>query len=66
MPIYAFRCRGCGLEFEELVPRMGQIAPCPECGSEDCERRVTAPAVGRKGDRPSGPSCAAAPECGYT
>ena len=31
MPIYAFQCSDCGLEYEELVPRMGDVAPCPKC-----------------------------------
>lgn len=35
MPIYAYRCKGCGHELEEMQP-MGSKAPgpCPECGGE--------------------------------
>jgi len=47
MPIYAFRCRECGHEFEELVQKMGQTAPCPKCGCEQVERQVSAPAPSR-------------------
>ena len=65
MPIYAFRCHQCGHEYEELVPRIDQVAPCPECGSQDCERRVTSPAVGRSSETNQLPNCTAAPECGY-
>ncbi len=35
MPVYAYRCRTCGHELEEIQP-MGAAAPgpCPECGGE--------------------------------
>jgi putative FmdB family regulatory protein len=67
MPIYAFRCRGCGCEFEEWVPRIGQTAPCPQCGQKDLERLVTAPAAGRRGSGGSAPGCEAAPpDCGFS
>ena len=37
MPIYDFKCRGCGEEFERLV--MGRTAgPCPRCGGKTLER----------------------------
>ncbi len=60
MPTYAFRCRECGHEYEELVQRMGQSAPCPDCGHKKVERLVSAPAVGHsaKATPPCGaPSC---------
>ncbi|MBU0616580.1 MAG: zinc ribbon domain-containing protein [Planctomycetes bacterium] len=67
MPVYAFRCRGCGFEFEELVLRMGQTAPCPKCGREDHERLVTVPAAGRKDNSASAPGCGAMPpDCGFS
>ncbi len=67
MPIYAFRCRGCGFEFEELVPRMGQTAPCPKCGREDHDRLVTAPAAGHRETSGSVPECGAPPPaCGFS
>jgi putative FmdB family regulatory protein len=37
MPLYDFRCRGCGAEFEEYVPA-GTLAPCPHCGAQGPER----------------------------
>jgi putative FmdB family regulatory protein len=37
MPLYDFRCRRCGEEFEEFA-RPGQTAPCPACGAADVER----------------------------
>jgi putative FmdB family regulatory protein len=44
MPTYAFRCSGCGQQFEEFVRTFGATAPCPACGSREVERRVSAPA----------------------
>ena len=66
MPIYAFRCRGCGLEFEELVLRVGQTAPCPQCGSKDVERQVSIPAAHRSHDSTGGPACGAPPRSGFS
>jgi putative FmdB family regulatory protein len=40
MPIYEFDCRSCGARFEELV-RSGATAACPNCGSDDVERRFS-------------------------
>jgi putative FmdB family regulatory protein len=37
VPIYEYRCRTCGLEFETLVRGIEQPA-CAECGSSDLER----------------------------
>lgn len=54
MPMYAFRCKACGHEFDEFVPRVGQKAPCPKCGHKDVENRVTAPAAGRGGSMNEG------------
>jgi len=42
MPIYEYRCRECGAEFE-LMRRMDQLSEpvsCPECGA-DAERLVS-------------------------
>jgi putative FmdB family regulatory protein len=41
MPIYDFRCRACGHEFEALVPVLGTAA-CPACSAADVERLVSA------------------------
>ena len=45
MPTYTFRCHKCDQEFDELVQRMGDMAPCPKCGGADVERVVSAPAA---------------------
>lgn len=58
MPMYAFRCAKCEHEFEELVARMGQKAPCPKCGeSDEIDRRVTAAAVHAGGSASDLPPC---------
>jgi len=44
MPIYDFKCRGCGHKFEELV-RLGETPDCPSCNGSDLERLISIPAV---------------------
>ena len=44
MPIYEYTCRDCELDFERLV--LGRTTPtCPECESENLERRLSLPRV---------------------
>ena len=45
MPIYEFRCRGCGDEFELLLRRDETAIKCPECSSADVVRKFSAFAV---------------------
>jgi putative FmdB family regulatory protein len=40
VPLYDFRCRACGNEFEALV-RPGHPPVCPGCQSEDLERQLS-------------------------
>jgi putative FmdB family regulatory protein len=45
MPLYEYKCRACGREFEQLV-RPGQaLSPCPACQSGDLERLLSGFAV---------------------
>ena len=44
MPIYEYRCGGCGHEFELLVLKTTAPA-CPQCQSVELERQVSVPAV---------------------
>ena len=47
MPIYEFECRSCDRRFEELVKVNGSPVslPCPECGSAETARLMSAFAV---------------------
>jgi putative FmdB family regulatory protein len=50
VPIYEYRCRACGLEFEALVRGTGQPA-CSQCGSSDLERCLSAFGVSTESTR---------------
>ena len=46
MPIYEFKCRGCGHSFEALVRPPSTSAPtCPSCQGQDLEQLLSAFAV---------------------
>jgi putative FmdB family regulatory protein len=40
MPLYDFRCRSCGDEFERLV-RKEEAVECPSCRGQDVERLLS-------------------------
>lgn len=63
MPMYAFRCPSCGREYEELVPRAGETAPCPQCGETKVELKLSAPAThsGKTGSA----DCGSGPGSGF-
>jgi putative FmdB family regulatory protein len=44
VPIYEFRCKGCGNRFEKLCPlgETGAGLKCPECGKQAPERVMSA------------------------
>lgn len=48
MPIYEYRCRACGRQFEALVLKSTTPA-CSACSSEDLERLLSVPAVKSEG-----------------
>jgi putative FmdB family regulatory protein len=46
MPLFDFRCRGCGHEFEALVRPQDPAGPrCPSCQGADLERMLATFAV---------------------
>jgi putative FmdB family regulatory protein len=44
MPIFDYRCRGCGHQFELLVLK-GTVAACPSCNGQDLEQLLSGFAV---------------------
>ncbi len=44
MPIYEYKCRDCGDEFEALV-RKSDTPSCPKCSSTELERLLSLPAL---------------------
>ncbi len=42
MPIYEYKCKTCGLEFELLI-YSGDKAKCPVCNSEELFKKVSLP-----------------------
>jgi len=57
MPIYEYRCRGCGTDFEKYLPRTSGSAACPRCDSADVTRKLSV--FGMKSDGTLLPSGAA-------
>ncbi|MFQ6618925.1 MAG: zinc ribbon domain-containing protein [Fidelibacterota bacterium] len=43
MPIYEFKCRGCGDQFEELIFSHSGVSDvsCPRCGSSGVEKLIS-------------------------
>jgi putative FmdB family regulatory protein len=44
VPIFEYRCQGCGHQFEQLVLK-GTVPACPACRSDMLERQISVPAV---------------------
>jgi putative FmdB family regulatory protein len=45
MPIFEYKCRGCGHEFETLVRPHLPAPKCPKCDSTDLEKLLSSPAL---------------------
>lgn len=41
MPIYEYRCKACGDEFEYLLRSSSPAAKCPACASENIEQLIS-------------------------
>ena len=51
MPLYEYRCLGCGHAFELLVLTASQPIVCPSCASESIERLLSMFAVSSEASR---------------
>lgn len=51
MPLYEFKCRGCGHEFEALVRPPATACVCPSCIGTDLDRLPSMFAVSSEGTR---------------
>lgn len=41
MPIYEYRCRACGQEFEKYLATGGAAVACPGCGAGEVTRKLS-------------------------
>ncbi|MEW6322358.1 MAG: zinc ribbon domain-containing protein [Acidobacteriota bacterium] len=65
MPIYEYRCGGCGHRFELLV-RERTTFECPSCGGRELEKQLSVFAVASDGPRRSdSPPSMACGTCGH-
>ena len=57
MPIYEYRCDGCGSQFEKLVRASSPAVACPGCGGAKLERQYStfAAQMGTGGAKSSAP-----------
>jgi len=71
MPIYEYKCKDCGAEFEKLVPNSAAKVACEKCAGANVERELsvfapkTATAVcARESSCPAAGSHACSGACG--
>ncbi len=61
MPMYEYRCAGCGRDFERYVPSAGVTVTCPACAGHDVKRKLSLFAFKSEGGTvatmPPGGSC---------
>lgn len=63
MPLYEYRCEGCGNKFEKLV-RGGAAVACPTCGSAELEQQYSTFSAKMGGSSASPQPCAPMPSGG--
>ena len=59
MPIYEYRCEGCGELFSRLQ-KMGTAegeTACPSCGSQDVRRKISGCSIGGGSPSTGAPTC---------
>ena len=65
MPIYEYRCQGCGAEFEELTSSTREAAVrCRSCASRRVERLLSAFAVHAVAPAPAAAEAGPCGSCG--
>lgn len=57
MPIFEYRCKACGRQFEALVRNEREEVACKACGSKNLDRLLSAFAVKSNSGRTEVPSC---------
>ena len=53
MPLYEYRCTGCGHEFEVLILKASQPVACPSCAGAPVDRLLSMFAVSSESSRQS-------------
>ncbi|MCL6477172.1 MAG: zinc ribbon domain-containing protein [Peptococcaceae bacterium] len=66
MPIFEYKCTGCGKKFEVLVlnSRGEDQVKCPGCGGGDLVKMISAPFLPSSVGKPANDDLAAGPCCG--
>lgn len=57
MPIFEYRCKECGHQFDALVRNEKEEVVCKACGNKDLDRLFSAFAVKSSGGRAEALSC---------
>ena len=64
MPIYEYRCDGCGKQFEKLVRASSPAVACPGCGGAKLEQQYSTFAAQMGGGAGASQGCAPAQAAG--
>ena len=57
MPVYDFKCLDCSQVSEVLVRGNEQVPHCPDCGSDNLEKLMSASYMVRTGSQAAGTTC---------
>jgi len=58
MPVFEYKCRQCGYQFEYLVRHSSPPAECPACRKQDLEQLISLCSVSSEGRREANLSAA--------